>query len=150
MYLSIDSKDLDESGYGLGALTQCPAGSRAVMAGFSQGTHCYLAVSVPCYPTLVWIYSIERLALVAVLHQLSPVRSTAWFRDSLIPSLAILTSSGSSSNPSMVYVWQEEGALCLPQPTVNEPRRVAPLRSESLLIAGTDSLCIAVPDWASF
>jgi WD40 repeat protein len=103
----------------------------------------YIAAVTSEYPNCVWIINVSELAVVAVLQQASPVRSFSWHDVS--PILVVATDA------SNIFVWQPSGCLSIPQPAVNDPRLVrwAP-GNDTLLIAGSTSFCLAVPDWATY
>lgn len=116
--------------------------SSRLLVEFSHDTT-FVAAHSGQYPTCVWIYNVVEMALVAVLQQLQPVRSLSWSETS--SSLVVATEA-----PTL-FVWQPSGCLCIPQPTVKDPRLVKwASERDVLLVGGTGTFSLAVPDWATY
>lgn len=104
----------------------------------------YIAIYTLEYPTCVWILNVSEMAIVAVLHQVHQIRSLVWHDQS--PILMILTAGHAG-----IFVWQPNGCLCVPQPSVPDARHLMWLRRrETLLITGGSTFSLATPDWATY
>ncbi len=83
------------------------------------------------------------MAVIAVLHQVAPIRSFTWHDSN--PLLTLVTDSPN------VYIWQPTGCLCIPQPVLGDARLVrwAPL-IDTLVVASADAFTLAVPSWSEY
>lgn len=103
----------------------------------------YIAAITREYPNCVWIINISELAVVAILQQVTAVKSMAWHDSS--PVLSVITDTLN------VYVWQPTGCLCIPQPAIEDSKLLKWAKScDTLMIAGGSTFCLAVPDWATY
>lgn len=104
----------------------------------------YIAVLSADYPTYVWILNVSELIIVAVLQQVHSVRSLIWHDSN--PILTVIT-----NDTSNLFVWQPTGCMCIPQPAVQDARHLAWMaHKDTLLISGSSSFSLAVPDWATY
>lgn len=107
---------------------------------------------VALFPNHLWIYSVLDMTFMAVLCQLpsSPtgsIKSFDWHPQQNI--LGLVTGS------DYVYFWQPEGCHCIPQPYTDPEERCSRtfewnprVESGLMLLAGGNSCCLAMPDFA--
>lgn len=99
----------------------------------------------------MWILNVPDLTIIAILQQSSPIRSFSWNgggKDDDLPALSLVTIESTN-----IYIWRPTGCLCIPQPAIPDPRIVrwtANGAGDTLLIVGSLSFCLAVPDWTTY
>ena len=88
-----------------------------------------------------WVYVFKRSALIACLQQLSPVVTTTWH-----PTLHILTIL--CQEPTCMYVWQPQGAHCIPVPfeKLYAKEVMWHPEGECALLVGQRGFCVVVPE----
>ena len=88
-----------------------------------------------------FVYVFKRNSLIACLQQLSPVVTTTWH-----PTLHILTIL--CQEPTCMYVWQPQGAHCIPVPFEKMYAKEVMWHPEGecALLVGQRGFCVVVPE----